>query len=93
MDIIDQERTQGEPGPKKKMEIFIWAPLAQRIKKRNFFLVVIYIYIYIFIYLFLELHFQLPKSQTSSFLISLAQVATIKLKNLTKTKNKTSLLA
>ena len=82
MDIIDQERTQGEPGPKKKMEIFIWAPLAQRKKKRNFFIYLLYIYIY----LFLELHFQLPKSQTSSFLISLAQVATIKLKNLTKTK-------
>ena len=88
MDIIDQERTQGEPGPKKKMEIFIWAPLAQGKKKEIFFYL-----LYIYIYLFLELHFQLPKSQTSSFLISLAQVATIKLKNLTKTKNKTSLLA
>ena len=76
MDIIDQERTQGEPGPKKKMEIFIWAPLAQRKKKRIFFFYLLYIF-----FLFLELHFQIPKTETSSFLISLAQVATIKLKN------------
>ena len=75
MDIIGQGRTQGEPGAKEKNgKIFLGHPSPKK-KKENFFLFVIYFF------LFLELHFQIPKTQTSSFLISLAQVATIKLKN------------
>ena len=70
--------TQGGPKPSqpKEKKKKIWAPWPKEKEEIYFF----------DIFLFLGLRLPLPKTQTFSLLISLTQLITTQLKNLTKTK-------